>query len=178
MNVVARSLDVNRSTGMLPSSGDMLETRNRESVYLPTLAGFATLAKRDLFAGQDLPQLIRVAALTALSWRRERDSNSCRSFRICNLQILRCQGCRECQRCRGALHAVARTAEVDCASPGGANRFPPARGRRTGVAGVIDARVRLGPSSAQFRYCSAGTVDPFDGANDYINRTIQDDRKQ
>ena len=37
------------SSGMPRSFGDILETRNRESVYLPTLAGFTTLAKRDLF---------------------------------------------------------------------------------------------------------------------------------
>jgi integrase len=37
------------SSGMPRSFGDILETRNRESVYLPTLAGFTTLAKRDSF---------------------------------------------------------------------------------------------------------------------------------
>lgn len=45
-------------------------------------------------------------------WRRGWDSNPTALFRFCNLQIQHCQSCRECQRCRGALHAVARTAEL------------------------------------------------------------------
>ena len=42
-------------------------------------------------------------------------------------QIPRCHGCRECQRCRGALHALARTAEV---SIGTWIRFSAGHGRR------------------------------------------------
>jgi hypothetical protein len=44
------------------------------------------------------------------NWRRGWDSNPTGSRRFCKLQISPCHGCRLCQRCRGALHAVARTA--------------------------------------------------------------------
>jgi hypothetical protein len=46
------------------------------------------------------------------NWRREWDSNLTGFFRFCKLQIPRCRRCRERHRCRGALHAVARAAEV------------------------------------------------------------------
>ena len=45
-------------------------------------------------------------------WRRGWDSNPTGPFRFCKLQIPHCHGCRKCQRCRGALHAIARTAEL------------------------------------------------------------------
>ena len=41
-------------------------------------------------------------------WRRGWDSNPVSPCRICNLQILRCQGCQECLRCRGTLLVFTR----------------------------------------------------------------------
>jgi hypothetical protein len=44
-------------------------------------------------------------------WRRGSDSNPVSPCRICNLQILSCQGCRRCLPRRGALHLIA---PLDC----------------------------------------------------------------
>src|SRR5580765_8618682 len=45
-------------------------------------------------------------------WRRGWDSDPTRFCRFCKLQIPQCRGYCDCQRCRGALHAVARMAEL------------------------------------------------------------------
>jgi hypothetical protein len=55
-------------------------------------------------------------------WRGGWDSNPAGLFRIGKLQILQCQACRECQRCRGALHAVARSAEFEVPLTDGQSR--------------------------------------------------------
>lgn len=46
------------------------------------------------------------------NWRRGWDSNPTGFFRFCKLQIPHCRHCREHYGRRGALHAVARTAQV------------------------------------------------------------------
>jgi len=77
-----------------------------------------------------------------VEWRRGWDSNPTGLLRFCKLQILQCRHCRECRHRRGALHAVARTAEVHRA-------FSPRlrRGHTRGSAGQGNQRSHMEAST-------------------------------
>ena len=83
-----------------------------------------------------------------IGWRRGWDSNPVSSCRVCNLQILSCQGCRKCQGCRGTLLVFTRW--LCCWAP-----LP------------LDARREF---EKQTRFCSSKPHAPFRSPSSLIRR--------